>query len=143
MGRTCIGLSSLEDRWSRAMRWRFDPTDCWRYGRASNRLAWHIYRKAWQSGKGWKISNGWLLLLLANGIALINMGRDSAALPFLEKARAIFEEANQPYFHVFTLVHLGNAELGLGNPEQARAWLEEGTCRSPARSAIAGSCHLP
>jgi len=53
------------------------------------------------------------------------MGRDSAALPFLQAARAIFDVANQPYFHVFTVVHLGNAELGLGNPEQARAWLEQ------------------
>jgi tetratricopeptide (TPR) repeat protein len=43
----------------------------------------------------------------------------------MEKARAIFEEASQPYFYVFTLVHLGNAELGLGNPDRARAWLEK------------------
>ena len=66
-----------------------------------------------------------ITIITSLGIALINMGRDSDALPFLEKALAIFEEANQPYFHVFTLVHLGNAELGLGNPDQARALLEK------------------
>jgi tetratricopeptide (TPR) repeat protein len=64
-------------------------------------------------------------LLLANGIALINMGRDSAAQPLMQQALAIFEEQHQAYFHVFTLVHLGNAELGLRHPEQARAWHEQ------------------
>ena len=64
-------------------------------------------------------------LLLANAIALINMGRDSAAQPLMQQALAIFEEQQQAYFHVFTLVHLGNAELGLRHPEQARAWLEQ------------------
>jgi hypothetical protein len=83
----------------------------------------------------------WLApVLLANGIALINMGRDSAALPFLEKARAIFEEAKQPYFRVFTLVHLGMQNSVL-EPDQARAWL--GGQPKPTLSAIAGSCHLP
>ncbi|HTP08296.1 MAG TPA: tetratricopeptide repeat protein [Anaerolineae bacterium] len=64
-------------------------------------------------------------LLLANGIALINMGRDSAAQPLMQQALAIFEVQHQAYFHVFTLVHLGNAELGLKHPERARAWLEQ------------------
>jgi tetratricopeptide (TPR) repeat protein len=63
--------------------------------------------------------------LLANGIALINMGRDDEAQPLLEEALKLFEEQNNPYFRTFTLVHLGNAELGLGNIEQARAWLEK------------------
>jgi predicted ATPase len=63
--------------------------------------------------------------LLGNGIALINMGRDRDAQPFLQEALKLFEEQNNPYFRTFTLVHLGNAELGLGNIEQARAWLEQ------------------
>ena len=64
------------------------------------------------------------LLLLGNGVILINMGRDSAAQPLLQEAEALFKQQNS-YFHVFTLVHLGNVELGLGNPEQARALHEE------------------
>jgi predicted ATPase len=64
-------------------------------------------------------------LSLVNGVAFINMGRDSAAQPLLEEAGRFFKEQNQPYFHIFALVHLGNAELGLGHPGQARAWLEE------------------
>jgi tetratricopeptide (TPR) repeat protein len=83
----------------------------------------------------WKLleDKQWLApAFLSNGIALINMGRDSDALPFLEKARAMLEGANQPFFHVFTLVHLGNAELGLGNPDQARAWLEKAQAEASA-----------
>jgi predicted ATPase len=64
------------------------------------------------------------VLLLSNAVALINMGRDSAAQPLLQEARAIFKEQNNAPFHVVALVHLGNAELGLGNPEQARALLD-------------------
>jgi predicted ATPase len=64
-------------------------------------------------------------VLMSNAVALINMGRDSAAQPLLEEARVYFKEQNQSYFEVFTLVHLGNAELGLGHPELARAWLDE------------------
>jgi predicted ATPase len=66
------------------------------------------------------------LLLLGNGVVLINMGRDSAAEPLLKEAQALFEQANMPYFHVLTTVHLGNVELGLGNIEQARAQHEAG-----------------
>ncbi len=64
-------------------------------------------------------------LQLANAVALINMGRDSAAQPLLEEARAAFKKQKQAPLHAVTLVHLGNAELGLGNPEQARALHEE------------------
>jgi predicted ATPase len=66
------------------------------------------------------------LLLLGNGVVLINMGRDSAAEPYLTEARPLFTQQNMPYFHVITTVHLGNVELGLGNPERARALHEEG-----------------
>ena len=58
---------------------------------------------------------------MANGIAFINMGRDSDAKPLLEAASQ-FLEADNPYFHALTLVHLGNAELGLGNPDRAHAY---------------------
>ena len=58
---------------------------------------------------------------MANGIAFINMGRDGDAKPLLEAASQFFE-ANNPYFHALTLVHLGNAELGLGHPDQAYAY---------------------
>jgi len=55
---------------------------------------------------------------MANGIAFINMGRDNDAQPLLEEASRFFE-SNNPYFHALTLVHLGNAELGLGHPDKA------------------------
>ncbi len=61
---------------------------------------------------------------MANAIVFINMGRDEIAQPLLEKARLFFKE-KIPYFHAITTVHLGNAELGLGHPEQARAYHEE------------------
>jgi tetratricopeptide (TPR) repeat protein len=61
---------------------------------------------------------------MANAIVFINMGRDGTAQPLLEKARLFLKEYS-PYFHAITTVHLGNAELGLGHPEQARAYHEE------------------
>jgi predicted ATPase/Tfp pilus assembly protein PilF len=60
------------------------------------------------------------IAIMANAVAMINMGRDSAARSFLEQARSLFKEQNQTPFVALTLVHLGNVELGLGNPEQAR-----------------------
>ncbi len=64
-------------------------------------------------------------MLLGNGVALINMGRDNDAQPFLGEAQSLFKQNNSPYFHVFTVIHLGNVELGLGNPERARAFHEQ------------------
>ncbi len=58
---------------------------------------------------------------MANGIAFINMGRDGDAKPLLEEASQ-FLEAEDPYFYALTLVHLGNAELGLGHPDKAHAY---------------------
>jgi tetratricopeptide (TPR) repeat protein len=65
------------------------------------------------------------LLHMANAIAFINMGRDGSAQPLLEQAQVVFKEKKQLYFFVITIVHLGNAELGLGHPEQARVKHEE------------------
>ncbi|HLO31741.1 MAG TPA: tetratricopeptide repeat protein, partial [Anaerolineales bacterium] len=62
---------------------------------------------------------------LSNGIAFINMGRDGDAQPLLQQAGQFFKQAGIDYFHGLTLVHLGNAELGLGHTEQARACHEE------------------
>jgi tetratricopeptide (TPR) repeat protein len=59
---------------------------------------------------------------MANGIAFINMGRDSDAQPLLEHASKYLKEVGNLYFHALTLVHLGNAELGLGHPDQARVY---------------------
>lgn len=58
---------------------------------------------------------------MANGIAYINMGRDGDARPLLEEASRFFAN-NDPYFHALTLVHLGNAELGLGYHDKAQAY---------------------
>lgn len=63
--------------------------------------------------------------LMANAVALINMGRDRAAQPLLEQARLLFKGQNKIPFVSFTTIHLGNVELGLGNPEQARGLHEE------------------
>ena len=70
--------------------------------------------------------------LLGNGVALINMGRDNEARPFLEQAQALFDQHKQAYFKFFTMVHLGNVELGLGNLEKARALIEEAYAQARA-----------
>jgi predicted ATPase len=62
---------------------------------------------------------------MAIGIAFINMGRDGDAQPLLEQSSQFFKETGQHYFHALTLVHLGNAELGLGYLEKARIYHEE------------------
>lgn len=64
-------------------------------------------------------------LLMGNAVVLINMGKDGLAQPLLEQALAVFKGQQIAPFIVVTLVHLGNAELGLGNIEQARAYHEE------------------
>ncbi len=60
-------------------------------------------------------------LQMAYAIAFINMGKDADAKSLLEQVGKYFKETNQPYFHALTTVHLGNVELGLDHPEQARA----------------------
>ena len=69
---------------------------------------------------------------MGNGIAFINMGRDGDAQPLLEQSSQFFKKTDQLYFHALTLVHLGNAELGLGIPEQARAYHEEALAEARA-----------
>jgi len=64
-------------------------------------------------------------MLLGVAVVLINMGRDSEAQPLLEQGKTLFEEQHIVPFHAITLIHLGNAELGLGHIEQARAYHEE------------------
>ena len=63
--------------------------------------------------------------LLGKDVSLINMGKDNAARPLLEEAQALFKQHNLQYFYIFPIVHLGNAELGLRHPEQARAYHKE------------------
>ncbi|HKJ38078.1 MAG TPA: tetratricopeptide repeat protein, partial [Anaerolineales bacterium] len=68
----------------------------------------------------------WLaLILMGNGVVLLNMGRDSDAQPLLAQSHKLFKEQNNAIFQAITLVHLGNVELGLGHIEQARAYHEE------------------
>jgi predicted ATPase len=64
-------------------------------------------------------------LLMGTAIAFINRGQDSTAQPLLKEALSLFKQQNLPFFHIPTMVHLGNVELGLGNPEQARLWHEQ------------------
>jgi tetratricopeptide (TPR) repeat protein len=70
------------------------------------------------------------LLLMINAIAYISMGRDRTAQPLLRDALELFEQQNLPFFHIITIVLLGNVQLGLGNLEQARALYEEATVRA-------------
>ena len=72
------------------------------------------------------------LLLMINGIAYISMGRDSTAQPLLRDALELFQQQNLPYFHIMTIVLLGNVQLGLGNLEEARALYEEAAVRARA-----------
>ena len=68
------------------------------------------------------------LITVANlqlAVTYINMGQDSKARPLLAQARAYFKEQNHFFFQAVTSVHFGNAELGLGNLEQARILHEE------------------
>lgn len=64
-------------------------------------------------------------LLMGVAVALVNMGQDSAAQPMLEESHRRFKAQNIAPFSAISLVHLGNAELGLGHPERARAYHEE------------------
>ena len=72
------------------------------------------------------------LLPMVNAIAYISMGRDHTAEPLLRDALELFEQQNLPYFHIITIVLLGNVQLGLGDLEQARALYEEATVRARA-----------
>jgi predicted ATPase len=72
------------------------------------------------------------LLLMGNAVAFINMGRDRIAQPLLKEALTLFEQQNQPYFHIITLIHLGNVELGLGNLPQGQALHEEAQSKARA-----------
>ena len=64
----------------------------------------------------------WLaLILMGNGVVLLNMGRDNDAQPLLAQSHKLFKEQNNAIFQAITLIHLGNVELGLGHIEQARA----------------------
>lgn len=70
------------------------------------------------------------LLLMISAIAYISMGRDGAAQPLLRDALELFEQQNLPYFHIISIVLLGNVQLGLGDLEQARALYEDAAVRA-------------
>jgi tetratricopeptide (TPR) repeat protein len=72
------------------------------------------------------------LLLMINAIAYISMGRDRSAQPLLRDALELFEQQNLPYFHIMTIVLLGNVQFGLGNLEEARALYEEAAVKARA-----------
>jgi tetratricopeptide (TPR) repeat protein len=60
------------------------------------------------------------------------MGRDSEAQPMLYQAQVLFKEMQIAPFLAITLIHLGNAELGLGHIEQARIYHEEALVKARA-----------
>ena len=41
-----LASPALQTASTLAMRWRLDPAACWRYGRASRKLAWHILQES-------------------------------------------------------------------------------------------------
>lgn len=63
--------------------------------------------------------------LMETAVTLINVGNDREAHTLLKEAAALFRENNISYFHAITLVHLGNASLGLGKPDEAQEWLNQ------------------
>jgi predicted ATPase len=68
----------------------------------------------------------WLPLALFNkGVVHINMGNDANALPLIREAQFMYEEMGIDWFNAVTLVHLGNASLGLGKLQEAREWLDK------------------
>jgi len=71
-------------------------------------------------------------MLMGKAVVFINMGRDSEAQPMLYQAQVSFKEMQIANFHAITLIHLGNAELGLGHIEQARAYHEEALVQARA-----------
>jgi predicted ATPase len=62
--------------------------------------------------------------LMETAVTLINVGSDQEAHTLLKEAETLFRENNISYFQAITLVHLGNASLGLGKPDEAREWLD-------------------
>jgi Predicted ATPase len=72
------------------------------------------------------------LLLMINAIAYISMGRDRTAQPLLRDALELFEQQDLPYFHIMTMVLLGNVQFGLGHLEEALALYEEAAIRARA-----------
>ena len=69
--------------------------------------------------------------LLANGIALINMGRDGAALPFLEKAWLYSKERTSLISMSLHWYISGMQNSVLGNLTR-RAWLEKALAEAGA-----------
>ena len=64
-------------------------------------------------------------LLMGIAVSLINMGEDRTAQPMLEKSHKMFKEQNNLPMSAITRIHLGNAELGLGNIDKAQTYHEE------------------
>ena len=60
---------------------------------------------------------------LGYGTTLINQGKDKNAYPHLVDAVELFDQQEMTWLKGTTLVHLANASLGLGEPDQALQWL--------------------
>jgi tetratricopeptide (TPR) repeat protein len=63
---------------------------------------------------------------------MVNVGKDAAAEALLKEAQALCQNTGHDYFYAITIVHLGNAALGLGNVAEAHDWLEAATSMSRA-----------
>jgi tetratricopeptide (TPR) repeat protein len=70
------------------------------------------------------MEDGISMAKLGYGTALINQGKDKDAHSHLVDAVELFDQQNNPWMKGTTLVHLANASLGLGEPEQALRWLD-------------------
>lgn len=62
---------------------------------------------------------------MAYGVILLNQGQDKEAYPNLVAAAEHFDQAGNLPFVATTLVHLANVALGLGDPDEALARLDQ------------------
>ena len=80
------------------------------------------------------------VLLVANGVALINMGRDSAAQPLLEQARKRFSRNQTVLISMASRWYTwGTRSLVWGTPSRRAPCLRR-LIRSPRHLAKIGSC---
>src|SRR5262249_46320985 len=63
--------------------------------------------------------------LLTMGVVHLNMGNYAASAPFFKEALELFQDESNVLFPTIVRVNCGNVALGMGNPTEARAWLEQ------------------
>lgn len=91
------------------------------------RLAAKCSKEAMEMGQRLNLDTVVSLAKMTHGTTLVNMGRDKEAYPHLVDSVELFDQQEQRWLKGTALVHLANVSLGMGNVEQALAWLETAT----------------